>query len=176
MCHNFNESRRGYLLAWGFIPIVIGLGTFALSPLRSSSPQPSRPLETANSASRRFPLAISPDPVCLGVIGRGESGETTLSVLNTDDKALMIDRIVTSCPCISVGDVPVILRPGEPQNLKIIYNLSEDPNFEGQLAVLITCYLSDGKIGFKTTINLEANEGRGQPQTGSNSFDPSSTR
>lgn len=155
-------SRRGRWLTWAAIPAVMGLGALALSSLGSSpSDQSPPPLKPASPAYQRFPLAISPDPVVLGIVHPGELAETSLSVRNTHDETVTIDCIETSCLCISVGRVPVRLGPGESTELKVTFDPLDDPDFEGRLCVEVTGYLTDGRVGFQTKVNVEADYGRG---------------
>ena len=149
-------SDRGRLLSWAAIPAVIGLGALTLSSLASSpSDQPPPLLIPAGQSCPHFPLAISPDTVELGVVHPGEPVKASLSVRNTQDEGLTVERVETSCLCIDVGRVPVRVEPHQATGLTVTFDPSEDPDFEGRLSVQVTGYLTDGKIGFQTSVNLE---------------------
>ncbi len=91
----------------------------------------------------------------LGVVDPEEIAETWLAVQNTGTETLTLERIETSCPCIRVGDVPVLLEPGEAVQLKVSFNSADDPDFEGGLSVLVVGYLADGRIGCQTRVEVE---------------------
>ncbi len=158
----FDGSRRGRWLTWTAIPVVMGLGALALSSLGSSpSEQAPPPLKPASPARPHFPLAISPDPIVLGVVHPGEQAETSLSLRNTQDKTLIVERIDTSCTCIDVEGVPARLGPYEAAELKVTFGQSDDPGFEGRLSVEVIGYLSGGGIGFRTSVKVEMDPGGG---------------
>jgi len=91
----------------------------------------------------------------LGALRPGESTEKSLSVRNTQDEAVTIERAETSCHCVNVGRVPVRLEPHETANLPVTFDPSEDPDFAGRLSVEVICYLTDGSISFQTKVNVE---------------------
>ncbi len=91
----------------------------------------------------------------LGEVYPGEQAEAFLSVQNAEDATVTIDRIETSCLCVNVGAVPVVLGPHEMKDLKVTFNPLNDPEFEGRLSVEVTGYLTDGRIGFRTRVNVE---------------------
>ena len=68
--------------------------------------------------------------------------------------------MTTTCPCISVEGLPVQLDPDEAVNLKVIFDPAHDPDFEGRLSAGITGYLSEGRIGFQTKVELEVSKER----------------
>ncbi len=65
-----NHSRRRFI-CWATLPAGLAFAAGALATLGSSSPQGAPPpysLKSAKSTDSHFPLAISPDPLSLGVI------------------------------------------------------------------------------------------------------------
>lgn len=158
----FHRSRRGHLLAWAAIPAAIGLGTFTLHSRHSSqSAQIPPPLESTSPAQAHSRLAISPDPIVLDVADGEALAEASLNVRNLLGESVTIERIETSCPCISIDGTPIRLDPNEATDLNVALDPSDDLDFEGRLSVRVTGYLNDGRIGFQSRVNIEASSREG---------------
>ena len=152
----FDGTRHGRWLIRSTIPASIGLGAFALSSLGSSlSGQRPQSQKSAISTRQAFPLAIRPDPIMVGVVQSGKRAETWLSVHNTQHETVTIERIETSCPCVVMDCTSVRLGPHEATDLKVTFEPSEDPDFEGYLSIEVTGYLADGSVGFLTNVNIQ---------------------
>src|SRR5579885_3439235 len=141
-------SRRSWPLArcpWG---------PFAPCNPRKAPP----PLKSAPSAHQRFPLAISRDPIELGVMPPGQAARCLLLVRNPLPGRATIERIETSCPCIGAGGLPVQIEPSQTIELEVAFDPSEAKDFRGRLSVDLTAFLADGQVGFRTKVNLEVSE------------------
>jgi len=137
------------------VSVFIFLGRRLTSVVSPTSSQSSR-LTPEESTSRPFPLAIDPDPIVLGVVHAGEPGETSFSVRNTCAEPLTFDRIETSCPCITIAEIPLRLGPNEIRKLRVAFDPTHEPDFKGRLSVDVTAYLHGNSIAFRTNVNLEA--------------------
>ena len=156
----FDGSRRRRLVAWTAIQAVLALGALplgALRPLQSAQSPP--PLKSAPSAHQRFPLAISRDPIELGVMPPGQAARCLLLVRNPLPGRATIERIETSCPCIGAGGLPVQIEPSQTIELEVAFDPSEAKDFRGRLSVDLTAFLADGQVGFRTKVNLEVGDG-----------------
>jgi Protein of unknown function (DUF1573) len=98
---------------------------------------------------------INSGAVVLSAVHPGELAETSLSIRNTRPEPLIIERIEKTCPCIDVVGVPVRLAPNETKDLKVTFDPSHDPDFEGRLSVEVTGLLADGSIGFQTRVRVD---------------------
>jgi hypothetical protein len=75
-------------------------------------------------------IAITPEELEMGHVKQGGRSETQLTVTNAGDAPLVIQRIVTSCPCATVSPLPTSeaqLAPGESVDLTLRYTADEDP-------------------------------------------------
>jgi hypothetical protein len=110
----------------------------------------------AGGAPYRLPLAISPDPVAIGLVCAGVPSHSSLLVRNTIAIPVTLDRVASSCPCVEVTGAPLELGSNETKSLTVTVDTSDDPSFGGGLSVQINGYLRDGTIGFQTKVNFEA--------------------
>src|SRR5579885_2892308 len=127
-------------------------------PFAPCNPRKAPPLKSAPSAHKRFPLAISRDPIELGVMPPGQAARCLLLVRNPLPGRATIERIETSCPCIGAGGLPVQIEPSQTIELEVAFDPSEAKDFRGRLSVDLTAFLADGQVGFRTKVNLEVSE------------------
>ncbi len=157
MITSCKDLRRNRFLPWVAVPFV-ATSVSALFALLGSSPAnhtpPPSPL--TRLASQHFSLEISPDPVDLGVVGGVESLERTVSLRNAQSGSLTLERVETSCPCVSVSALPLRIGRGEAGTLRVRFDPSSDPDFEGPLCVQLTGFLAGGEIAFRTEVRLRA--------------------
>jgi hypothetical protein len=95
-CH-----RRPHVLVCASVPIGCALcgciiGRFAASAHSTPPPQNS----VTRVAQAGYPLAISPDPIAMGVIAAGRPADSAFVVRNDCSAPVTLERAVTSCPCI----------------------------------------------------------------------------
>jgi hypothetical protein len=102
-----------------------------------------------------FPLEVSPDPIEIGALGAGESRLVSVNLRNTRNTELMLDRIVTSCPCVRVEQVPARIAPAETASLKIRVDGESESNYGDWLAVEIGGYLPDGTVAFRMKVRFQ---------------------
>jgi len=155
------ERGRGQnrVLLYASLPLVLGVATASFAILGSSlSNDTPPPLNPTSSENRHFPLEISPDPIDLDVVHEGEGIERPLSLRNTRDDALTLERVETSCACVRVSPIPVEVGPRQTKVLSVGFNSSSDPDFEGKLSVHLTGYLSGGEIAFRTEVRLRSED------------------
>ena len=93
-----------------------------------------------------------------GVIGWGETIERSLSVRNMRTDSLTLERVETSCPCVSVSALPVRIGLGEAAILRVRFDPTSDPDFEGPLSAQVTGFLASGEIAFRTEVRLRSEE------------------
>ena len=100
------------------------------------------------------PLAISPDPLCLGTLEAGGAATASLTAQNHGREALILERVESSCPCVSVGPVPVQIAAGGSALLAVTVDLAGEPDFRGGLTVDLTGNATDGATMFHTEVRL----------------------
>jgi hypothetical protein len=120
--------------------VVASIWRTALFPVDSKSATPS---------PRRPPLEIRPDPLSLGVVGGGHRSEATFAIQNCGSELVSIERIETSCPCLSVSPEAVDIGPGEKVGMTIQFSTADEPDFAGVLSIEITGFAPEG-VAFHT--------------------------
>jgi hypothetical protein len=133
--------------------LIASLASLAASKPKSVVPRLSA--ESERSAAPWLPLEIRPDPVVLGAIPAHQTAQISIGVENLRTVPVILERVETSCPCITVGDLPASLEPEGATDLRVTFDPTHEPDFVGALAVQVVGYLSDGQVGFRTRVKLE---------------------
>jgi hypothetical protein len=84
-------------------------------------------------------IAVSPNELDMGRIKPGAHSERQLTLANTGDAPLVIEGIMTSCPCATLSPLPAAaatLAPGESLQLTVRYEAGEDPAGSGAAIVI----------------------------------------
>ena len=127
-----------------------------LSILTSSAPNHNSLLsDLANTTGQRFPLEINPDPIDLGSLSQGESARASLRLRNCQDDPVTLARVETSCPCIAVDPLPILIAPRETQAVTVSFDPSSETNFQGGLRIDVVGYDKSGLVVLKTRVGLE---------------------
>ena len=119
---------------------------------------PPPPSSLTRLPSQHSPLEISPDPLEFSVLGDGEATEKVVSIRNTGNDPLTLERVETSCPCISVSGVPLEVGPHESGALTVTFHRSLDQDPEFRVSVQLTGYLTMGQTGFRVELRLRPEE------------------
>jgi Protein of unknown function (DUF1573) len=141
--------RFGLVLA-----IILSSGSCAAKQTSSRpSGQPSRFPRSS------IPLKVSPEYPSLGtsVCGRQLAGEIRLS--NAGPKSVLVNRVETSCPCLTAKSVPLEIDPGKSAVLALQFDPREDPGFRGRLAISVNGYTVQDEIAFDTRVRVEVQSG-----------------
>ena len=142
-------------LPWVVLPAGAAVILTALAVvLPSRNPNPP-PLNSAPVATYRLPFEIIPDSIDFGILRLGELAHAFLTLRNTQEDSVMVQRIETSCPCIGATPMPMRIGPGRTEQLNVVFNPSFDPDFEGALSVEVTGHLASGQLAFRTSVRLE---------------------
>ena len=152
-------TRPGFLLSVVLPAGAVVMITALAVVLRSLNHTPPRPVNSAGAATHHFPLEISPDPIDLGILRRGESAHASVLIRNKQNVSLIIERVVLSCPCILAPSFPLQMGPHDVSRLSFSFDPSSEPDFEGKLAIEVTGYLAGGEIAFRTEVILEVQDG-----------------
>ena len=116
----------------------------------SSDPSPP-PLPSEQSAV----LIVEPGEVFLGTIEPGRCITTPVTVRNRGDAPIVVARINASCPCVRITPASVNLDAGGSACLSVVYDSTEEPEFRGALAVLVTGLSEDRVLLFRVVVHVE---------------------
>lgn len=101
-------------------------------------------------------LTATPNPIDLGIVEPGQDAHAEVRVRNTGGRPCIIDRITTTCPCIRVGTMPLVLDSGEALVLDVLFDPSEEPEFRGRLQVEVNCYAGEEVVlGFSVKVGVK---------------------
>jgi Protein of unknown function (DUF1573) len=132
--------------------LVLAVATLSiLGPSTSNHTPP--PVNLASSVGSHFPLEISPDPVLLGVVDRGQKAKAPFTLVNHGSQPVTVDRIETSCPCLTATPGSIRISPGERKVLAVEFDPSAEPDFRGGLSIDVTGYEGERET-FHTHVNL----------------------
>jgi hypothetical protein len=151
------SKSRSRLLIWA-VPSAIAVlvaSWFTLLGSSAANPTPPPALGPAYPSRQLFPLEIDPNPVSLGILEVGQSGERLVSLRNPQSELVYLERISTSCPCIQVTPAPIQVSPRETKNLTVRFDLSTEPDFRGGLSVEITGIGVGEQVLFQSKVDFE---------------------
>lgn len=152
------SCRPSFLATLATLPPVCILAAFAISSGRVSSsgaaPSAPPPLRTSlNSQSDHLVLVLTPDRLSLGIVAADKKSQGILRVTNHGKDSAAVNRIETSCPCLTVTPSSMRLAPGETNTLTVAFDPSAEPDFRGGLAIDVTGYDGGGPV-FRTRTTL----------------------
>jgi hypothetical protein len=149
-------SRRNSFFILIALPAAVGVVAACLALLGSSNPDPTfDPANLARSSGRRFPLTISPDPVMLGTLNAGQHTQFELVLANSGTEPVTVARVATSCPCLSVQQVPIRIGPTETRTLVLYFDPSDEPDFRGGLSIEVVGHDENDSTVFTTRVIVE---------------------
>ena len=80
---------------------------------------------------------------------------TSLEVRNLCDSSVTLESIETSCPCVLVAPIPLLIGAHEVKSLDVSFApSSEDQGFEDSLSVDVVGRVLGGGIGFRTRVTV----------------------
>ena len=151
MIRPFYELLFRRFLCWAILPtaFVFVAVAFATSrpPLIDSVRHPSTDLH--------FPLVISPNPLLLGTLSPGHATVGKFFLHNPGRVSITIERIVTSCPCLTINPAPIEVGPGLSTALIVRFDPAEDRDFRGGLSIEVAGFETNGKVVFRTRVSLK---------------------
>jgi hypothetical protein len=144
---------RYRLTAGGCLIAFIALSVFVrgFSQPSQSSRSPRRIARGAGA----FPLLLRPSPLELGVLRPKQPARRSVVVQNTLPENITLERVDASCNCVEVAGLPVRLGPNHAEAIQVSFDPSADPEFVGALGVILTGYLTGGRVAFRTEVQFE---------------------
>ena len=88
------------------------------------------------------------------MVYRGQKARAVLTLVNHGSQAVAIERIETSCPCMTITPASILIEVGEKKLLTVEFDSSTELDFHGGLSIEVTGYASVG-IAFHALANLE---------------------
>ena len=124
---------------------------------------PVEPQQDTRSAmkppSSNFPLRAEPSVLLLGMLKPGDSSEASARIRNTSQVPHSVDRIVTSCPCVSSSASTFSLGSGEDCVITLKFDSREEPEFRGNLTVEVMGKSRDDELLFQLLVRVRIHEG-----------------
>lgn len=111
-------------------------------------------LNSASSASADSPLEISPNPISLGAVLTSKKAKASFTLANHWSQIVAVERIETSCPCLTISPESFHIQPGERKSIAVEFDPSTEPDFQGGLSIEITGY-AVGSVVFHTLVKVE---------------------
>ena len=147
-----SSCHHRFLACVASAPVAV----IALTILDSWTPDHTPPpLNSASSSHKHFSLEISPDPVSLGVVGSGQKVGASLILTNPGIQPVMVERLETSCPCLTIIPSSIRIGPGDMTTLAVTFDSFSEPGFRGGLSIDIIGHGPSRAILFKTHVNVE---------------------
>jgi Protein of unknown function (DUF1573) len=158
---NTFPRRRGALFTASLASAAVVAWLLLSSGLSRSSGSISPDGYRARWMPANFPISVTPDPIRLGVFAPRNTISAPLLVRNAQARPVTIERIETSCACISIIPVTLQIESNEEETVHATFEPSSiEAGFEGRLSVEIVAYLVGGKIAFRTWIQFELRQER----------------
>jgi hypothetical protein len=80
--------------------------------------------------------------------------KAALSLTNCGSRELLIDRLETGCPCLTITPERLRIGPSESEVVAVTFDPSGEPDFHGGLSIDISGY-SRGNLAFRTVAQVE---------------------
>jgi hypothetical protein len=155
---------RGRLVFLAAFPGLAGIAAVSLAVLGSAAPNHIPPLSKLTStAGPQLPLKISPDPISLGTLDPGRSAVAKLTLRNSGSDPVIVARVETSCPCLTVAEQSTEIGPGQAADLTMEFDPADDPDFRGGLSIDVIGRDPLGGIVFRTRAQIEVRAQPGEP-------------
>jgi hypothetical protein len=104
-------------------------------------------------------LVVEAPPLTLGALSPGESAQAALRVRNGGSDTVRIERVETSCPCVSVNPSRATVKPGCTAELTVAFDAEHSPDFRGPLRVAVLGRGPDDRVAFQTAVDLSVESG-----------------
>jgi Protein of unknown function (DUF1573) len=89
------------------------------------------------------------------VLDRGQKARVAFTIVNHGSQPAEIQRIETSCPCLTATPGKFLIVPGEERILGVEFDASAEPDFRGGLSIEVIGRGTAGETVFETRANVE---------------------
>ena len=100
-------------------------------------------------------LIVEPKDIFLGIINPGQRITTPVTIRNSGDVRLVVDRIDSSCPCARMNPSRVVIAAGGSVRAEVEYDPTSEPEFRGLLAISVTGSSADHVAQFRLTVHVQ---------------------
>ncbi len=137
------------------MPLKVALGDRLFEPIGGLALIVIQP--AANSAKASSRLTVSPDDIDLGTFSMSDSEASKphdefVTIGNSSDRAVMVDRVASTCGCVAAGWGGGLIRPGESKTMRL--RVSRGAWKPGQSSRFVVLACSDGS---ETSVRLTGN-------------------
>jgi hypothetical protein len=129
--------------------VVAVVVTAASCIVRHSPPPASAPMPTPGDA-----LEVTPHPLSLGVVKAGAKARAEVCLANRGARAVVTQRIETSCPCLAAEPQSFRVEPEGREVLVIEFDSSAESDFHGKLSIAVVGYAAERET-FRTEVDVE---------------------
>lgn len=153
-----SAPRERSLVVWTLLPlgaVLVGCDRAPSphSPVAPAASSPAIVVRLADDAQSTRAVAAALE---LGAVRAGESLRGSVNLQNTSATAQTIDRWVTSCECLDLGETPLVLPPGDERQIVLAIDGESLAEFRGTLAIEVVGYHADRPIvSFEARIDVE---------------------
>ncbi len=144
-------------LMWVALSASLGAVAVSLAMLGFGALTPNYPslLNSDSSADQALPLEIDPDPLSLGELRPGVPAGAQMVLRNPSARPVSVGGIETSCPCLRVRPVSMVIPPGESTVLTVEFDPTNNPDFRGGISITVIGVSEAGEKAFQTCVNFE---------------------
>jgi hypothetical protein len=108
-----------------------------------------------------FPrLQVTPSVIDLGTVPQGSRTELTFFVRNPHDVPVIIHSFEISCHCLKPNQPGLVIPPGQEENLCMVLDLNEEPDFSGTLLIDIKGRMPIGQTPFVAQVQVQVEDRR----------------
>ncbi len=153
-------SRCIGTFTWGAAATAVGFSAYAIITLSAPMTEPISPpiAGLASSARQRFLLEVSPSRVALGELKAGQSARAEITLRNPGLAPVTVDRVVSSCPCITVSPLPACVPCSGSAVLVVAFDPADEPEFRGGLSVELSGRGAADSRLFEAVVEFEIGE------------------
>lgn len=92
--------------------------------------------------------------VDLGVLPPGEKATVVVRLVNPTTQPVRVSRVLSSCKCLQIALPPHEVAGGESAEVNAVVDLSEQPNYRGNLLLSADGVSADGHRLFMLTLDV----------------------
>ncbi len=127
---------------------------FGLCLLSLAAPLVGCDTRAANDRKLLRSLSVYPRPLILGDLRADEHASGLLNLRNHESSSVKIDSATSSCDCVTVSPMSLVVHPNETANLLVSYDPEASSTLRGELQVDLEGFDSSGARLFLTQIEL----------------------
>jgi hypothetical protein len=100
-------------------------------------------------------VSVTPALIDLGPIPQGGLKQFAIMLRNNQNQTLVIERMASSCPCLSWAESSIVLQPFDSRLVDFELNLAKEPDFVGSLIIEATGTIYGQTRAFEVIVGVE---------------------